>query len=243
MIGIGKFFFKYRNLIFPVFGLLIFVPSPDVFTEKVFGPDYYYIPLILGIVLALSGQLIRALTIGLKYIVRGGKKKQVYAEDLVTEGIFHHCRNPLYLGNILMLLGVGILSNSLYFLLFTVPLFCFIYQAIILAEENFLRTTFGVQYETYTQHVNRWVPRIKGLSTTMKSMEFNWRRYVVNEYNTLYLLFLSIFLVLITHHPELIKLSTPEKIRISLTCFLILSFIYLFVRYLKKSRRLTPEPA
>src|SRR5436190_6779835 len=106
MVKIGNFFFKYRNLVFPIFGLAIFIPSPPVFSERVFGPDYYAIPMMLGIPIALLGQLIRALTIGLKYITRGGKDKKVYADDLVTEGVFHHCRNPLYVGNILMLLGV-----------------------------------------------------------------------------------------------------------------------------------------
>jgi protein-S-isoprenylcysteine O-methyltransferase Ste14 len=112
MIAIGNFFFKYRNLLFPVIILLvIFIPSPPVFTEKVFGPTYYWIPVIAGIAIALFGQLIRAVTIGLKYMVRGGKNKEVYAEDLVTEGIFNHCRNPLYVGNILMLMGAGLISN------------------------------------------------------------------------------------------------------------------------------------
>ena len=77
-------------------------------------------------------------TIGLAYIIRGGKNKKVYAEDLVTTGIFAHCRNPLYVGNILMLAGVGILSNSLLYVVIMIPFFLFVYQAIVLAEENFL---------------------------------------------------------------------------------------------------------
>jgi hypothetical protein len=47
----------------------------------------------LGFVISLVGQLVRILTIGLDYIKRGGKKKTVYAEKLVTTGIFAHCRN------------------------------------------------------------------------------------------------------------------------------------------------------
>ena len=167
----------------------------------------------LGIGIALFGQSIRAFTIALKYIVRGGKDKKVYAEDLVIEGVFHHCRNPLYVGNILMIFGVGLVSNSLYFLLFTLPLFCFIYQAIVLAEENYLRNKFGKQFDDYVKSVNRWIPNLKGLASTVASMEFNWRRYVVNEYNTVYLLLLSIYIVLVIHHPELTKLETGRKCR------------------------------
>jgi protein-S-isoprenylcysteine O-methyltransferase Ste14 len=242
MIAIGNFFFKYRNLIFPIFGLLIFIPSPPLFSVRAFGENYYAIPLIAGLTIAITGQIIRALTVGLKYIVRGGKHKKVYAEDLVTEGLFHHCRNPLYIGNILMLTGVGLMSNSLIFIIMMVPLFCFIYQAIVLAEENYLRGKFGAGYDEYTRTVNRWLPNLKGLSGTVTSMKFNWQRYVVSEYNTLYLLLMSILIVLMTYHPALVRLTLQAKTRISLICFLLVSIIYLVVRWLKKSRRLKRNP-
>lgn len=241
MIAIGNFFFKYRNLIFPIFGLLIFIPSPPLFSESVFGHHFYLIPMITGLVIAITGQVIRALTVGLKYIVRGGKNKKVYAEDLVTEGLFHHCRNPLYVGNILMLAGVGLVSNSLIFLSIMVPVFCFIYQAIVLAEENYLRAKFGSGYEEYTRNVNRWVPTLKGFSETVSSMKFNWKRYVVNEYNTVYLLVVSILIVLLTHHPELVKLAESRRLITFGVSFLLVSIIYLFVRWMKKSKRLNPN--
>lgn len=61
---------------------------------------------------------------------------------------------------------------------------------------------------------------------------------MVNECNTVYLLLVSIFIVLITHHPNLTRLSADQKIEISTIVFLSLSAIYLFVRYLKKSKKL-----
>lgn len=238
MITIGNFFFKYRNLLFPIFALTIFIPSPPLFGKSIFGENAYLIAVSLGLAIAFSGQLIRAVTIGLKYIVRGGKNKKVYAQDLVTEGIFNHCRNPLYVGNILMLTGVGLLSNSLYFILFVVPLFCFIYQAIVLAEENYLQNKFGDQYRAYRLRVNRWIPNLKGLSVTFRSMEFNWRRYLLNEYNTIYLLLLSIFIVLMVHYPPLEKLDKTDKLFVIAIVFTICSALYLFIRYLKKSGKL-----
>jgi protein-S-isoprenylcysteine O-methyltransferase Ste14 len=241
MISIGDFFFKYRNLLFPIFALSIFIPSPALFSPSVFGANYYLYPLIAGVIIGISGQAIRAVTIGLKYIKRGGKDKKVYADNLVTDGLFQHCRNPLYVGNILMLVGVGLLSNSLYFIVIVVPIFCFIYQTIVLAEENFLRNKFGPGYDRYAAAVNRWIPDLRGISSTINSMEFNWKRYVVNEYNTVYLLLLSMYIVLITHAPFLLQLEQNEKIRLSILVVLLLSGIYLFVRFLKKSKRLVPS--
>src|SRR5690349_15588054 len=121
MISVGRFFFKYRNWVFILFYAALFVPSIPLFSENAFGEKYYLIPIILGLLVTVSGQLIRGLTIGLAYIVRGGKDGKPYADGLVTEGIFKHCRNPLYVGNILMLLGVGILSNSLFYVGIMIP--------------------------------------------------------------------------------------------------------------------------
>lgn len=237
MISIGNFLFKYRNLLFPIFALTIFIPSPPIFTEAVFGPNYYLFPLIIGVVIALSGQAIRAATIGLRYIVRGGKNKEVYADDLVTEGIFNHCRNPLYVGNIMMLTGVGLISNSLIFMVIVVPAFCFVYQAIVLAEENYLRKKFGNKYDLYCKRVSRWFLSLNGLSETFNSMKFDWRRYYRSEYNTVYLLFLSIGIAIVAFVPPVVALDQNSKIKFGLIYFIFFSIIYLFIRYLKKRKK------
>ena len=237
MISIGNFFFKYRNFVFPIFALTIFIPSPKIFTAEVFGLNYYMYPVILGLIIAFSGQVIRAATIGLKYIARGGKDKKVYADDLVTQGIFNHCRNPLYVGNILMLTGVGLISNSLIFMIIVVPLFSFIYQCIVLAEENFLRTKFGNEYDLYCEKANRWIPKLNGLSETFGSMKFEWWRYVTNEYNTIFNLFISIGIVSIIFVEPLVNMEQQDKLKFGLIYFFFFLFIYLFIRYLDKRNK------
>src|SRR5690606_40238292 len=84
----------------------------------------------------------------------------------------------------LPILGVGILANSLLYVAVVIPIFLFIYQAIVIAEENFLRGKFGPGFDDYCKDVNRWVPRISGLGTTLKSMEFNWKRWIRSEEHT-----------------------------------------------------------
>lgn len=181
IIKIGKFFFRYRNTLFPiVFALLFFGGTWPVFKNEHVKTG----EIIIGIMVALSGQVIRALTIGLAYIKRGGKKKQVYAEKLVHEGIFAHSRNPLYLGNILILTGVGIAANSLPFVMFGIPFFIFAYWTIICAEESYLEKKFGQEFKDYCSRVNRFIPSASGLGSTIKSMEFNWKRLIIKEYST-----------------------------------------------------------
>jgi len=235
MITIGNFFFKYRNWLFIILYLLLFVPSPPLFSEKVFGPDYYLWPVIIGLLITITGQAIRGVTIGLAYIIRGGKEGKVYAEQLVTTGIFNHCRNPLYVGNILMLLGVGVLSNSLLYVGVIMPLFLIIYQAIVLAEENFLRNKFGASFDQYCSRVNRWIPSLKGISSTINSMHFKWKRWILKEYNTQYIWLTGIVLILLLKYPQL---TNNDESKRNILLWILIPFLLLMyglVRYLKKS--------
>ncbi|MEO5999437.1 MAG: isoprenylcysteine carboxylmethyltransferase family protein [Chitinophagaceae bacterium] len=238
MISIGNFFFRYRNIVFIFLYLALFIPSPDVFTQELFGPNYYFYPIIIGLFITITGQIIRGATIGLAYIIRGGKDRQIYAEQLVTQGIFHHCRNPLYLGNILMLLGVGILRNSLLYLAVLIPLFLLIYHAIVLAEENFLRKKFGAGFDLYCSKINRWVPSITGLSNTFKSMKFNGKRWILKEYNTQYIWLSGIVLVLLMTYPQLTDYDEEHRNMLLIIILPSLVIGYLIVRYLKKSGKL-----
>ncbi len=239
MIEIGNFFFRYRNTLFIFLYALLFFPSPELFTEKALGEHYWYFPLYGGLLITVLGQAVRGATIGLAYIVRGGKDKKVYAEDLVSTGIFAHCRNPLYVGNILMLLGVGILSNSAYYVLIVMPLFLFIYQAIVLAEENFLRSKFGLKFDEYCATVNRWVPSLRGLSTTFSSMKFNWRRWVLKEYNTQFVWLTGIALLLLFEYPQIVQSDSEHRNQLLTIVLPFLAVGYIVVRYLKKSGKFT----
>jgi protein-S-isoprenylcysteine O-methyltransferase Ste14 len=238
MVTIGNFFFKYRNLLFIFLYLLLFIPSPLLFSAARFGEHYYYWPLVIGLLVTITGQLVRGATLGLAYIIRGGKDGKVYAEDLVTTGIFRHCRNPLYVGNILMLLGVGILSNSLLYVVVVMPLFMFIYHTIVLAEEHFLQGKFGASFIEYSRRVNRWVPSLKGLKSTFSSMHFRWKRWLLKEYNTQYIWMTGIVLIILLEYPQLTKFDTGVRNTLLAVLLPLLLLWYLVVRYLKKSGKL-----
>lgn len=235
MISIGNFFFKYRNWLFIVLYLLLFVPSPAIFGEAALGEHYYLLPIIIGLAVTISGQLIRGATIGLAYIIRGGKEGKVYAEELVTDGIFRHCRNPLYVGNILMLFGVGVLSNSLLYVVIVMPLFLLIYHSIVLAEENFLRNKFGPSFDQYCSRVNRWLPSFRSLGNTFSSMRFRWKRWIIKEYNTQYIWLTGIVLILLFRYPQLTDYNEHRRNLLLAIILPVLLLLYLLVRYLKKS--------
>ena len=235
MISIGNFFFRYRNWIFILFYGALFIPSWPLFSKEQLGEHYYVWPVMIGLFVTCLGQLIRGLTIGLAYIVRGGKEGKPYAEGLVTEGIFNHCRNPLYVGNILMLLGVGILANSLVYVAIVIPIFLFVYQAIVLAEENFLRGKFGTGFDEYCKKVNRWFPNLAGIGKTFGSMAFNWRRWILKEHTTQFIWLVGIVLILLLKYPELTRHNEQLRNTVLIIALSFLVVLYGLVRYLKKT--------
>ena len=172
---IGDYSFRYRGLLLPVAILILLIPSPRIADDPA-GIG------IAGLVIALIGQAIRAGTIGLAYIIRGGKDHRVYAEELVTSGIYAHVRNPMYLGNAFLLAGLAVASNSWVFVLVGAPIALAVHASIIAAEEDFLRRKFGAQYEAYCARVPRLVPKLPGLSATFRQLRFDWRKVVVQEY-------------------------------------------------------------
>jgi protein-S-isoprenylcysteine O-methyltransferase Ste14 len=188
MVSIGNFLFRFRNILFPLcFGLALVGRTSLLPSER--------LAFAIGFVIALSGQILRALTIGLAYIKRGGKKRRIFAEGLVTDGIFAHCRNPLYLGNILIIIGVGTAINSFWFAVGGGIFFIFAYYAIVAAEENFLQEKFGNAYDDYRKDVNRFMPRLHGMATTIRSMKFHWKRLVVKEYGTTFSWFAGLCMI------------------------------------------------
>ena len=238
MVTLGNFFFKYRNFLFIFLYLLLFIPSPELFSVGKFGVNYWIFPLSIGLVITVSGQLIRGATIGLAYIIRGGKDGRVYAEELVTGGIFNHCRNPLYVGNILMLLGVGVLSNSLLYVVVVMPLFVLIYHSIVLAEENFLQQKFGEKFKAYCRRVNRWLPSLARITETFRSMEFKGKRWLLKEYNTQYVWLTGITLILLFKYPQVTNYNLSTRNLLLAIILPLLLLLYVFVRYLKKSGKL-----
>jgi protein-S-isoprenylcysteine O-methyltransferase Ste14 len=235
MIALGNFLFHYRNGLFPLFYALLLFRSPPLLGN-------YRMALCLGLLIALTGQLLRALTIGLEYIIRGGRGRRVYAEKLVTGGLFAHCRNPLYIGNFIILLGVGVASNSTLFLGVAMPFFALAYWAIIVAEENYLRGKFGEEFNDYCMRVNRIIPNLSGIRQTLVGMRFNWRRLITAEYGLTFIWITAIILVTLKNLWLRGEYETARATVWALwTLLIIVMLAYALARFLKKSGLLRSE--
>ena len=232
MIAYGNFLFRHRNWIFPLFMVALFLsfrPAP---------PDGYLADMI-GVAVVLLGAVIRGAVVGLAYIKRGGLQKKVYAADLVTDGMFSHCRNPLYVGNVLMVAGYLVIHGNPWVYAIGGLYFLISYHAIVAAEEAYLRANFGEAYVAYCRDVPRWWVRLSGFGATFGSMDFNWRRVVVKDYSTLDTAIITTLALLALQSVSHQGFETARGALITLGAILIaVQIAALTIVILKKSGRL-----
>jgi len=128
--------------------LNIFWPGP-----KLFAWPFNFI----GIVLAIIGLVFMYL--GWKRFQEAGTtiKPEEKPSVLVTAGIYRISRNPMYLGLVLILLGIAIVTGSTSPLIAPVAFFFIINYKFISYEEWRMERIFGQKYLDYKKRVRRWI--------------------------------------------------------------------------------------
>ena len=242
LIRIGNFLFTGRNHIFPLVFLAIAAVSRPL---APFGSERADLALdAIGIAVALAGQTLRAMVIGLAYIRRGGKGKKIHADTLVQDGFFAHSRNPLYLGNMMVFLGLFLVLNSRLGYAVGVPFFYLAYLSITLAEEDYLHREFGDRYDAYRRSVNRFVPSLHGLGATMRSMSFDWGRLVRKEYGSTFIWITTVLGLLLWEGAARHGWSAVgHRAWVLGSTWIVALAGYLLARYLKKTGRLSAPRA
>ena len=97
--NIGNFFFKIRS----------FTPIPFIFALLYFAEPLWY-TVVIGVLFIAMGELLRIWAVG--YAGASTRARTLgAARDLVTTGPYGYVRNPLYLGNFLLSLGVCFVAN------------------------------------------------------------------------------------------------------------------------------------
>jgi protein-S-isoprenylcysteine O-methyltransferase Ste14 len=172
----AKKLFKYRS----------YTPLPFLVLMIVFAKPFL-LSIVVGFVIALTGELIRFW--GVSWA--GSETRRTSAvggSNLVVSGPFAYVRNPLYIGNMLLYLGIGIMSWALFPCLQIAALIFFAvqYYFIVSEEESFLRSEFGEDYKKYCEVVPRFFPRITSYKNPgIKRPEFNPKAGLRSETRTL----------------------------------------------------------
>jgi protein-S-isoprenylcysteine O-methyltransferase Ste14 len=83
-----------------------------------------------------------------------------HSEALVADGPFRYTRNPLYLANLPMAAGIGVLASLSGFIFLVLANWIFVYR-LIFREEQSLLLTQGESYQIYCRSVPRFWPSLK----------------------------------------------------------------------------------
>lgn len=76
---------------------------------------------------------------------------------LITRGPYRFSRNPMYLGMVTMLLGLGLYFGTLPMFIAAVAHFLVMNFIFIPFEEEKMARQFGVAYEDYKKNVRKWL--------------------------------------------------------------------------------------
>lgn len=76
---------------------------------------------------------------------------------LVTDGPFRFRRNPIYIGHVLVLLGIAELTHNIWFVILAAAYIPLVTWLAVLPEERDLEARFGEAYRTYKANTRRWI--------------------------------------------------------------------------------------
>ncbi len=158
--SLGTFLFKYRGQIPVVLFILaiffIYNTNYALFTES-----QTLALKAASILISTLGFIIRFHVIGFSKPGTSGRNrtKQV-ADALNTTGLYSITRNPLYLGNFMIWLGLVCYCLNAYFILTFLILFFLLYIPIIKAEEAFLTQKFKSQYLDWKNNTPAFLPNL-----------------------------------------------------------------------------------
>ena len=169
---IGHVFFRLRSLTpIPFILILIFFSQPTP------------LPIVLGSLLIVLGEWLRIWAVG---YAGGSTRTRTLgaARDLVTTGPYAHVRNPLYLGNLILSVGVCVVANVYWMIAVLVIGFLIQYTPIIRSEETYLMDVCGDRYRAYCAAVPRFIPHPRPYAEP-SSHDFSLRRALTSEKRTL----------------------------------------------------------
>jgi protein-S-isoprenylcysteine O-methyltransferase Ste14 len=153
----------------------------------------------LGFLIIISGELIRIWAVSY-----AGSETRTTGDAggtfLVTQGPYSIVRNPLYIGNMIIYFGIGVMSNALfpYLSILALIFFGFQYYTIIKIEEEYLEKTFKTNYLLYKKSVKRFLPVSFSVPSSIKSnLQFLPKEGLLSEKRTLQAITISILIIVL----------------------------------------------
>jgi protein-S-isoprenylcysteine O-methyltransferase Ste14 len=173
-----------------------YTPLPFLLAMVIFARPTL-VTMLCGLLVVLVGESIRfwgVSIVGSETRTTGG----VGGTFLIVTGPYAYVRNPLYVGNMLLYTGVGIMSWALFPWLFLAAIVWFYvqYYLIVTREEEYLAERFSGAFAEYCLHVPRFIPRLMPYRTAdPPPKSFNVAEGLASERRTLQAIVLVTLLI------------------------------------------------
>ena len=120
----------------------------------------HVVPALVGIPLVVAGTLLLADSIFLRFAREGrGTLAPIDPPRFVVRGgAYRFTRNPMYVANLAILVGLALTFWSLAVAAWAAFMALAFHLFVVSYEEPTLRETFGESYEAYRREVPRWLP-------------------------------------------------------------------------------------
>lgn len=156
----GAFLFRWRSYL-PLLLLVVAIPAffERIEMETLLGGPLARSWVYFCMAVSFSGQLVRCLTVGFVPAGTSGRGTRGQRADVLNmTGIYSIVRNPLYLGNFLVMLGLAMSLMVWWGVAIFVLAYWLYIERIISAEEAFLSARFGRVYEEWCSRTPAFIP-------------------------------------------------------------------------------------
>jgi protein-S-isoprenylcysteine O-methyltransferase Ste14 len=228
----GNWFFRWRSylplIILPL--LLIALRKAD-WLERAVGDPLQNCWEVFCLSISFVGLAVRFVTVG--YVpsgTSGRNTKGQKAKVLNTTGMYSIVRHPLYLGNLVITLGLVLFVASWWLGLIVALAFCLYYERIMVAEETFLQNKYGALFSDWAEKTPTLLPRFKNWQPP--NLPFSIRNALKREYSGFFLIIASFTFLDISE--DILSGHEWESNWGWITLFIAGLLIYLALRTLKK---------
>lgn len=113
--------------------------------------------LLIGAIICVAGFMFAAWSVYVQFTIgRGTPAPFMPTQQLITDGPYKYCRNPMTFGTTLLYLGIGIIVMSISYVLVTM-----IFTLLLLIYVKVFAERFGKEYLEYKSRTSFFIPWIR----------------------------------------------------------------------------------
>ncbi len=221
---LGNFLFRWRSFTQLPWIILVILFLKPFYPNFILDFEPYLT--ILGIILAFLGEIIRIWTHLYAEEGTSGRENFMKADSLNKEGPYAIVRNPLYLGNFLIVGGLLIVFSNILAFAIGISFLIFQYSFIVIAEENYLESKFQDEWRDYKKDVHRFLPNLKNIRKIGSNRKKSLFKVLIKELDTIFNLLTMLLIIL------LLKISYAYGLNMKIlyfTTILYLPFVLFYI--------------